>query len=161
LRTGFLAGLLVLVLAAVVGVKVASNHLGRDRWIRPRSELAGTQFQFVPVGFYVFNETGHAIRVRVSAGGKLLFEQRVSAERPPSSTSVHQIGGYKGAFPWAVANVAHFDSLTRFLEVAETEYLRVSKTIDLEAIPNDGSQGSFSIRVTGKGFEVTYASFPK
>jgi hypothetical protein len=160
LRPWSLAWLTGAALALIVGVRVASNYIARDRWSRPSSELAGTKFQFGSATFDIFNETGHDIQLRVSAGGKVLFERRVSANRTEPTPDDHVIGGYHGSFPWAEVTVEGFDTLTRFLEVSETEYLRRALTIDLGA-PGDGDSGDhYFIRVTREGFDFRRGMFP-
>ena len=160
LRPWTLAWLTGSTLALIVGVRVASRYIARDRWSRPSSELAGTKSQFGTATFDIFNETGHAIQLRVSAGGRVLFERRMSADRTEPMPDDRRIGGYHGSFPWSEVTVQGFDTLTRFLEVSETEYLRRALTVDLEA-PGDGVGGQYFIRVTRTGLDFRRGMFPE
>ena len=156
-RLRLLALAAVLALVALVGAKLAANYLARDQW-RP-FPLAGTKFQFTQARFFVFNETGHEIVLRVSSSGKLLFEKRLAAKRTPTWNSVQDIHRYQGRYPLAQIDVENYDILTRFLDLTESEYLRRTETVDLDAIPRSDRQGDFSIRVTTHGFKFEYAIY--
>ena len=156
-RLRLLALAAVLALVALVGAKLAANYLARDQW-RP-FPLAGTKFQFTRTRFFVFNETGHEILLTVSSGGKLLFEKRLDAKRTPTWSPVQDIHRYQGRYPLAQIDVEKYDVLTRFLDLTESEYLRRTQTVDLDAIPRSDRQGDLSIRVMTHGFKFEYAIY--
>jgi hypothetical protein len=159
LRTWVLISAVGLAVVVLAGQRVAVNYIVRDRW--EPFPVAGTIFQFTRVTVFVFNDTGHEVHLSVSAGGKLLFEQQLDAERPPErppdSGAVHQIHAYEGKSPYAAVTVENYDTLTREIEITESLFLHRTEIVDLESIAD--RQGDLSIRVTKRGFEVKRAKY--
>lgn len=142
-------------LVVVAGQRAAVNYLARERWEVP--SVAGTQFKFTRATVFVFNDTGHAVLVSASAGGKVLFAQRLDAERPPSS-AVADVHAYRGKAPYKAITVENYDTLTRKIEITESLFLHRTEIVDLASLPK-ADPGNLSIRVTRSGFEVKRAKY--